>query len=87
MKTPILAAVIVLVPFFILTSYSLYLHAMLILILIVAEYIQNVGFSFKEGPSGQNHSSSDTQNLLKNPFPAKNFPSIEAESCYTYKSC
>ena len=48
MKTPILAAVIVLVPFFILTSYSLYLHAMLILISIDAEYIQNVGFSFKK---------------------------------------
>ena len=60
---------------------------MLILILIDVQYIQNVGFSFKEGPSGQNPSSSDTQNLLKNPFPAKNFPSIEAESCCTYKSC
>ena len=40
---------------------------MLILVLIDVQYLQNVDFSFEEGPNGQNHSSSDTHHPIRSP--------------------
>ena len=47
-----------------LTLYSLYTQAMLILILINVQYLQNVVFSFENGLNGQNHPSSDSYHLI-----------------------
>ena len=47
---------------------------MLILVLIIAQYLQNVVFSFEKGLSGQNHSSSDSHHQLEK-FSHANFPS------------
>ena len=49
------------------------MHAMLILILIDVQYLQNGDFSFEEGSNGQNNSSSDTHHPIKESLPAK-FP-------------
>ena len=59
-----------------LTSYSLYSQVMLILILIDAQYLQNVAFSFEKGGNGQSHSSSDSDYQIKKfpPTPAKFLP-------------
>ena len=59
-----------------LTSYSLYTQVMLILILIDAQYLQNVAFSFEKGANGQSHSSSDSDYQIKKfpPTPAKFLP-------------
>ena len=39
--------------------------SLLILILIHAQYLHNVGFSFEKGSSGQNHSLSDSHHSIK----------------------
>ena len=57
---------------FILTLYSFYIQAMLILILIYIQYLQNVVFSFEKGSNGQNHSSSGSHHQIKKISPAKN---------------
>ena len=57
---------------FILTSYFLYTGVMLILILIDAQYLQNIVFSFEKGSNGQIDFSSGFHHPIKNP-PAK-FP-------------
>ena len=49
------------------------MHAMLILILIDVQYLQNVDFSFEKGSNGQSNSSSDIHHPLKESPPA-NFP-------------
>ena len=54
-----LAVVIVHVP------YSLYTQVMLILILIDVQYLQNVVLSLEKGSDDQNHSSSDSLQLIK----------------------
>ena len=41
---------------------------MLILIVIDVQYLQNVVLRFEEGSNGQNHSSSNTYHLIKNPL-------------------
>ena len=53
---------------FFLISYSLYTPVLLILILINAQYLENVVFSFEKGSSSQNLSSSDHHHLIKNPL-------------------
>ena len=50
---------------FILTSYSLYTQVMPSLILINVQYLQNVVFSFENFLNSQNHSSSDSHQLIK----------------------
>ena len=45
LKTLFLAALIAPVPFFILTSYSLYTQVKPILILIIVQYLQNAAFA------------------------------------------
>ena len=49
---------------------------MLIVILIDAQYLQNVFFSFEKGSNGQNHSSSDSNHPIK-----KSPPSPPAKFC------
>ena len=56
-----------------LTLYSLYTQAMLILILINVQYLQNVVFSFENGLNGQNLSSSDSYHLIFPPA-GRDFP-------------
>ena len=51
---------------FILILYSLYTQVITILILIGVRYLQNVVFSFEKGSKGQNHSSSESQQPIKN---------------------
>ena len=46
---------------------------MLILILIDADYLQNVVFIFEKGSNGQNHFFSDSHKLIKI-FPQPKFP-------------
>ena len=46
---------------------------MLILILIDAQYLHNIVFSFKKGSHFQNHSSSGSHHLIKS-HPAAKFP-------------
>ena len=48
---------------------------MLILILIVVQYLQNVVFSFEKGSNGQKYSSSGSHHLIKK-SPQQNFPSL-----------
>ena len=48
--------------YFILTSYSLYTQVMLILILNLVQYLQNV---VEKGLNGQNHSSSGAHHSIK----------------------
>ena len=51
---------------FILTLYSLYTIAVLVLILINVQCLQNVVFSFEKGSNSQNHSLSVSQKPIKN---------------------
>ena len=60
---------------FILISYPLYTQAMLILILIDVQYLQNVVFSFGKGSNGQNHSSSDSHHHNEKIPSQQTFPS------------
>ena len=52
---------------FVLISYSFETQIMLILILIGVQYSQNAVFSFEKFSNCQNHSSSDSHHLVKNP--------------------
>ena len=56
---------------FVLISYSLDPQVMLVLILIDVRYSQKTVFSFEKGSNCQNHSSSGSHHLVKNPPPAK----------------
>ena len=58
---------------FVLSSYYLYTHVMLILINV--QHLQNVAFIFEKGLNGQNDSLPDCQNLIKK-SPEQNFHSI-----------
>ena len=42
---------------------------MLILILTDVQYLQNVIFGFEEGSNGQNHSWSNSHQMIKNSLP------------------
>ena len=64
-KTSFLALAIAPVPFFILTSSSLYTKITLVLMLIDVQYLQNVVFSFEKASNVQNHSSSDPHHSIK----------------------
>ena len=52
---------------FVLISYSFETQIMLVLILIDVQYSQNTVFSFEKFSNRQNHSSSDSHLLVKNP--------------------
>ena len=56
---------------FVLSSYYLYTHVMLILINV--QHLQNVAFIFEKGLNGQNDSLPDCQNLIKK-VPWTKFP-------------
>ena len=61
---------------FVLISYSLDPQVMLVLILIDVRYSQKTVFSFEKGSNCQNHSSSGSHHLVKNPPPSKIFDSL-----------
>ena len=63
--------IMLLIPFFILISQSLYTQVMLILILINVQYLQNVVFNFEKGSNGQTHSSATSHHPIKK-FPLQN---------------
>ena len=53
------------VPILFWTSYSLYTHLLLILILIYAQYFWNVVLIFEKGSNAQNYSTSDSHHYIK----------------------
>ena len=50
-------------------------QVMLILILVDVQYLQNVAFSLEKDSGDQNHSWSDSHQLIKQ-FPAAKFPML-----------